>query len=64
MLIELVQMALALSLLGVGLLLFSITQLARRGVVLRLALPVWTRWAVSVVFLMVLLAACQPMLPH
>jgi len=64
MLIELLQMVLALSLLGAGVLLFTITHLARQGVVVRLALPVWARWVVSVTALMIFVAACQPIAPN
>lgn len=55
MIVELVQMTLAIGLLGVGIVLFGITQLARQGTVINLKLPVWARWGVSVcLFLMVI----------
>ena len=45
MFIELLQMALALSLLIIGVLLFVITRLAQQGVVVKLTPPIWRRWA-------------------
>lgn len=43
--IELIQMALALSLFAIGVVLFGITQVARHGSFIRMASPVWLRWA-------------------
>lgn len=43
--IELIQMALALSLFAIGIVLFGITQVARHGSLMRLASPLWLRWA-------------------
>lgn len=43
--LELIQMALALSLFAIGVVLFGMTQVARHGSLIRLSLPVWMRWA-------------------
>ncbi|MBX3015276.1 MAG: hypothetical protein KF832_27400 [Caldilineaceae bacterium] len=52
MIVEVLQMTLAIALFGVGVVLFGITQLARQGTVVTLAVPVWARWGVSIVFLL------------
>ena len=52
--IELIQMALALSLFAIGVVLFGITQVARHGTLMRLTPPVWMRWASAIGLLLVL----------
>lgn len=64
MLMELLQMALALGIFVIGVMLFWITKLARQGVVVTLTPPIWLRWVVGVSALMILLAACQPVVSN
>lgn len=52
--LELIQMTLALSLFGIGVVLFGITQAARHGSFIRLAPPVWVRWAGAAGLLIIL----------
>lgn len=52
--IELIQMALALSLFAIGVVLFGITQVARHGALIRLTPPVWMRWAGAFGLLLIL----------
>lgn len=52
--IELIQMALALSLFAIGIVLFGITQVARHGALIRLTPPVWMRWAGALGLLLML----------
>jgi iron(III) transport system substrate-binding protein len=64
MLMEMLQMALALGLFAIGVSLFGITQQARRGLVIRLKPPVWLRWAVGISALLILMSACQPVVSN
>lgn len=60
MYIELLQMALALGLFGIGVVLLGVTKLAQQGVFISLRPSVWLRWTVSIAALIILLVACQP----
>jgi iron(III) transport system substrate-binding protein len=63
MLMELVQMALAIGLFTVGLILLAMIHLAQSGKTLRLAPPVWARWPLGLLAVAVVVAACQPVMP-
>lgn len=63
MLMELVQMALAIGLFAVGLILLAMIHLAQSGKTLRLAPPVWARWPVGLLVVAIAVAACQPVAP-
>jgi len=51
MLIEAIQMSMALGLFAIGVWLYSLTKPARPRTIIRLATPVWVRWASSLVIL-------------
>lgn len=60
---ELVQMALAIGLFAVGLILLAMIHLAQSGKTLRLGLPVWGQWTVGLLVVAIVVAACQPVTP-
>lgn len=63
MLMELVQMALAIGLFTVGLILLAMIHLAQSGKTLRLAPPAWAHWPVGLLVVAIAVAACQPVAP-
>ena len=64
MFMELLQMALAIGLFAVGLLMLMMIHLAQSGKTLRLAPPVWTRWAAALLMVAMVAAACQPVVSN
>lgn len=60
---ELLQMALAIGLFAVGLVLLALIRLAQSGKTLRLAPPTWGQWTVGLLVVAILVAACQPVVP-
>lgn len=63
MFMELLQMTLAVGLFAVGLVLLTMIHLAQSGKTLRLAMPVWGRWAAGLLVVALAVAACQPVAP-
>jgi hypothetical protein len=61
MVLELLQMTLAVGLFAVGLVLLAMIHLAQRGSTLRLAPPVWVQWAAGLLVFVLVVAACQPL---
>jgi hypothetical protein len=57
---ELLQMALAIGLFAVGLLLLVMIRLAQSGKTLGLASPGWARWSAGLLVVAIVGAACQP----
>lgn len=64
MILELLQMTVAVGLFTVGLLLFAMIHLAQGGRTLRLAPPIWVRWAVGLLVLAIVVVACLPVASH
>lgn len=60
MYMELLQMALAVGLFAVGLVLFAMIHLAQSGKTLTLTPPVWARWTAALLAIAIVIAACQP----
>ena len=60
MVMELLQMALAIGLFAVGLLLLVMIRLAQSGKTLGLASPGWARWSAGLLVVAIVGAACQP----
>lgn len=63
MFMELLQMALAIGLFIVGLVLLAMIHLAKNGKTLRLAPPNWAPWTAGLLVVVMVVAACQPVAP-
>lgn len=63
MFVELLQMALAIGLFAVGLVLLAMIRLAQSGKTWRLAPSGWAQWTVGLLVVAILVAACQPITP-